>query len=108
MMRAHTRLPVNFHVTIFNGDKQVFGNAKNMSQGGIFVYAENPIQAGSLVKIRMYGNGGEKDADARVLRSYIDGSYYATAIEFVGLTPEQESDMADFVLMNELPKQPRK
>ena len=105
--REHRRLPVNFQIGGEAPALTFTGFSRNLSQSGISVEAEQSLEAGVRLKLWLpvAQNQGMIEINGEVVRGEMDKkrAKYVYGIKFLGMTPQAESALTEF-LQKHLPE----
>lgn len=76
--RKHARFVTRLRVWCEGDNVTLFGRVGNLGEGGLFVHTGTPFDLGAHAKVRLkdLGNGGEVQADAKVVWSRRPGTTF--------------------------------
>jgi len=100
--RKYSRIPISVRVTKLDSGSFTYYQASNISVGGMFLKADNPLQPGSRLRLSFsLGEDEGIEVDAEVVRVQPPGADTThpsgMGIKFLGLTPESRDAIKSFV-----------
>jgi CheY-like chemotaxis protein len=98
--RESQRITVVFNVTGTHASRQVIGQAKDLSQGGLLLETSTAIVVGSVLELEFYlpGTRSQVKVKAKVVRAgkSSEGAHQA-GVEFVNLSQSDQEAILDYV-----------
>jgi CheY-like chemotaxis protein len=98
--RESQRITVVFNVTGTHASRQVIGQAKDLSQGGLLLETSTAIVVGSVLELEFYlpGTRSQVKVKAKVVRAgkSPEGAHQA-GVEFVNLSQSDQEAILDYV-----------
>lgn len=96
--RKYPRVPLTVKVTKMTSGAFQFYKASNISAGGVFIKAVEPLPVGTRLRARISLPTGEIEAEAEVVRVMLDGKFPAgMGVKFIELPPECKEAIEEYV-----------
>ena len=100
--RIHARFETRIDVDYGSGDNFLFSRISNISEMGIFILTQDPLEIGSMIELRFAHDDVRLELQGQVVwinpvRQDGDNINPGMGVQFIDLTPELREEVVDLV-----------
>jgi len=95
--RKSPRVPLSVKVTKMTSGSFQFNQATDISAGGVFIKAAEPLPVGSVLRVKITLPSGQVEADGEVVRVTLNEAHPGMGVKFINLPPEIRQAIEEYV-----------